>query len=1074
MEQEGALDFKALRAKFQEEAALKQMKNKPAIPEKPKLIPPPGARVSLLSSINAAVENKSAVIPRVVFKDAKPGSEAKRTHSFPVPFKAKEPIRDSNFNTELLHHQQKKEGDVVKQAFKDGKFPLVLPVPPVVQKVDPDPPAKSLPPPPKKKAILPFKTKSSKSGKGTSEAPTNAIAVPAKPIKGPDNAVEVSTNGSEVVADLIHTPTDVIDPPADVVEALAKVIEPPTSVEAPAEFVEAPADVIDAPADVIDAPADVIEAPADVVEAPADVVDAPADVVDAPADVVDAPADVIDAPADVIEAPADVIEAPADVIEAPADVIEAPADVIEAPADVLEAPADVIEAHADVVVPSADFVEPPADVDELLPDVIYAPPDISDFPDDVSEGPANDSEGPADIAALPVPSVMTAELPEAEAPKLENGDVLHELGSGSEPQSPNSERADTIPSAEETAEEASTGSRTPPCDQRVLNALEKAKKKFSPGHLLSQARSKSASPVDDNPPCEMTPTRLCPELPPIDYEDPIADAHPDIPTATIPNGFDSPSLRQSSPSLEGSVELEVEDLQPGVQAVTPPPRKPLPDLQSLGPSPEKPARPPSVDLSPYQTTVTQTYVDNAPGASALDLPVEAPEAVEFDVPQLETPAAPDFETSEFETPEAPAADLLTPGVPEHNEDETPDLGAQDVGAPQGEADELGDPEFGSQEIETPEAETVPESAPDSPDSPTVKDSEPLPGPRIQDSHYESCDNVYEDVETAKFRRGPNTRKRKGPPKNPYADSQPASEESHKSSWFFNSRNERKTSPETHDDKEQKKKEKQRLEKEKKEQKEREKKENEMKKKFKITGQEEPMYQAKVAVASKGRKNDLTVKNGDIISIIRTTNCPKGKWLARDSNNKYGYISLKSVELDIKEMLELGKKASQAAGRPTTAEVETISVGSRSSNHYPLSAGSFSDDSEEWTCDDEDTLSPTENKGHSRTISMPEMYNDQADVQTATVDGISEDDTMQARHEALQKLATFFQKPREIGEVVAEDTAAGTEEESSLLYPVEETNCLGGGEEVMEILPPPALYADHEDDGLPSLPTAAVE
>lgn len=45
-----------------------------------------------------------------------------------------------------------------------------------------------------------------------------------------------------------------------------------------------------------------------------------------------------------------------------------------------------------------------------------------------------------------------------------------------------------------------------------------------------------------------------------------------------------------------------------------------------------------------------------------------------------------------------------------------------------------------------------------------------------------------------------------------------------------------------------------------------------------------MYEAKVTVTTKGRKNDLSVKSGDMISIIRTTNCPKGKWLARDSSN----------------------------------------------------------------------------------------------------------------------------------------------------------------------------------------------
>lgn len=122
----------------------------------------------------------------------------------------------------------------------------------------------------------------------------------------------------------------------------------------------------------------------------------------------------------------------------------------------------------------------------------------------------------------------------------------------------------------------------------------------------------------------------------------------------------------------------------------------------------------------------------------------------------------------------------------------------------------------------------------------------------------------------------------------------------------------------------------------------------------MTGEEEPMYHARVMVASKVRKNDLPVKNGDTVSIIRTTSCPKGKWLARDANNRCeriscfgrleevptsapqwvlawlsadGYISVMNVELNIKEMLELGKKA-QAAGRGGTTEGDTISIGSR--------------------------------------------------------------------------------------------------------------------------------------------------
>ncbi|CDQ84953.1 unnamed protein product [Oncorhynchus mykiss] len=204
---------------------------------------------------------------------------------------------------------------------------------------------------------------------------------------------------------------------------------------------------------------------------------------------------------------------------------------------------------------------------------------------------------------------------------------------------------------------------------------------------------------------------------------------------------------------------------------------------------------------------------------------------------------------------------------------------------------------------------------------------------------------------------------------------------------------KKTASETPDEKQMKKKEKQRLEKEKKEQKERErkeqkereKKENEMKK-FKITGQKEAIYQATVMVASKGHKNDLAVKNGDIVSIIRTTNCPKGKWLARNSTNTYGYISVSDVELDIKEMLEMGKRASRAIScKNITTMVEqgggeVASMDSRTPNHYPFQEDPGSYDSEEWAHDDDDDDEPLSSlieedpaeRDHIQTMSMPEM------------------------------------------------------------------------------------------------------
>ncbi|TRY54173.1 hypothetical protein DNTS_030448, partial [Danionella cerebrum] len=88
-----------------------------------------------------------------------------------------------------------------------------------------------------------------------------------------------------------------------------------------------------------------------------------------------------------------------------------------------------------------------------------------------------------------------------------------------------------------------------------------------------------------------------------------------------------------------------------------------------------------------------------------------------------------------------------------------------------------------------------------------------------------------------------------------------------------------------------------------------------------------MYHVRVLGDGKLRKYNLPVKSGDLISIIRTVNCPKGKWLARDANHKYGYISVMNVELNIKEMLELGKRVSQAAGRATN-DGDNLSFSSR--------------------------------------------------------------------------------------------------------------------------------------------------
>lgn len=117
------ISVKTLREKFQNDES-SNTRIKPAIPEKPKNIPPisPTAKISnpLIASINSAVENRMA--PRVVFKDDKKTRPLSQPE--PAMIKAK-PI--------LLDKNQKKEADLIKQALKDKKILPTSPVSPVFE-----------------------------------------------------------------------------------------------------------------------------------------------------------------------------------------------------------------------------------------------------------------------------------------------------------------------------------------------------------------------------------------------------------------------------------------------------------------------------------------------------------------------------------------------------------------------------------------------------------------------------------------------------------------------------------------------------------------------------------------------------------------------------------------------------------------------------------------------------------------------------------------------------------------------------------------------------------------------------
>ncbi|XP_054452570.1 uncharacterized protein si:ch211-188c16.1 isoform X2 [Anoplopoma fimbria] len=648
-------------------------------------------------------------------------------------------------------------------------------------------------------------------------------------------------------------------------------------------------------------------------------------------------------------------------------------------------------------------------------------------------------------------------------------------------------------------------------DNKMISTLERAKKKFSRKQMLISAKHKSLrSPdyVSRDKAFPLPPNNLIePELP---IPPPVCLPHMACLSARPffkANHSERRSVLDKHFGRDKSLP-SVRTVKP--HSPSAPQKRSLPDVRSLGPLPPKPPRPPLVDLSCYPPP---TVNEVSPGLSQAPSEEPQAEHPSVSHSVLDAPEFPDFENSEMETAEGEAVDICALElealdlvstdlpVPDHCgligfEHPQPDLSVFDPLEPLM-SNGIQDLNLGSQNIIPLDPASFPEPINlDAFPEPSVSEQwsqseevimDPLSSTQAdetdlgdaeshsaaqeadgvshaalndviqshtsvsqEDSYYEACDNVYEDVESInRLISGQNSRKRKGGLKNPYADNHPMKEEASLNIWPRNPwgslsgehahsannhlHSKERQSPNTADLKEKKKREKHRQEKEKKEQKDREKKENEMKKKFKVNGEEEAMYHAKVMVASKVRKNDLPVTSGDTVSIIRTTNCPKGKWLARDANHKYGYISVMNVELNIKEMLELGKKA-QAAGRGGNLEGDTISIGSRSSCHLVLTS-SFTDDSEEWACEDE-TLSPSsESHCPLQIASLPEMSCGHVGAQHTLSDANLEDLHTQTRHEALQKLAIFFQHSKdEFDDISDGGGATPTNAEPSSKFP----------------------------------------
>ncbi|KAF7659702.1 hypothetical protein LDENG_00293030 [Lucifuga dentata] len=969
-EQEVTMDFKALRAKFQdEELLLKQPRMKPALPEKPKVLPPPaspihhlppGARSSLLTSINQSLENKTLIAPRVAFKDEKKDS--------------KKPLVQSNMKGKEKNDGKVKGGK--DKATKGSKEKLVEDL------SDQKPKKDSIK---KLQLVLPVAPKDSTAELVPAAAPPKVTALKKKGILGFRKSVK---------KEAVDVPADpILDTLSSDVAGVAPLIPVPVLFGGTAPEPEI------SPLKAVMPPTLLITSPAIETHPPS-------------------------TPSTLSSVTPPPVPTSSDITPPPAFIPDIPAPTI--PTSESESPLELKTPVLPVSLPPR-----PASPHEIIP----TPPSSIPTPPPTHSNQAIPSPTPAVCIPSPTPeqeiteeeAVGVAEVVEPPAPVIDPPSI---------PSSPKLERPISALSALERAEEMNPGKRASPADQRILSALEKARRKAASSSLTNPSTLSSVTPPpEEHPP--PSPTQSFPDLPPIDYEDRAGKSLKPKPGQV--NGFDH---RQASPVLEDIAE-EGSDAIPEL-LVLPPllPRKSLPQPECLDLAPEKPPRPPSAHLS---TFFPPSVEENA---AEMPVPPGFSDADTIEVPEFEDVASETHSTTEW-------------GNGEHAGLDSPDG------------------QYYRNELPLPVAELhrVSVFGGEHQDNTKIQDYKPVAGSQAKDNGaYDNPDNVYEDVTSATKKKGKidGGKKRKGPPKNPYAETahEATNEEKVKTSRF--GKNDKKTTPEGPDEKELKKKEKQRLEKEKKELKEqkerekkeqkerekreseREKKENEMKKKFNITGQEDAMYQAKVTVTTKGRKNDLPVNSGDIVSIIRTTNCPIGKWLARDSSNTYGYIAVDHVELDIKEMLELGKKAAIThKSNSNLIEVETTSTGSRTSNQYPQSTGSFSDDSEEWTGDDDDVVplpseitDPLSPPGHTRTHSMPDMSNKELSInhQHSHSDLCAEGPHAQAKHEALQKLTTFFYLPNP-----AVESSARPEPSSMQEVDFEVPDTL--------ILPPPDLYAD---------------
>uniref|UniRef100_A0A9J7ZLV1 SH3 domain-containing protein n=1 Tax=Cyprinus carpio carpio TaxID=630221 RepID=A0A9J7ZLV1_CYPCA len=1076
MEQDESIDFKTLKARFQGENGLK-IQTKPALPEKPKTIPP-STKVSnpLISSINTAVQKGTFHAPRVVFKQDK---TLNRQLSPPWGLKTREnkPIN----NDELLDNKQKKEVNTVKQNLKDKNFPLVLPVAP---EPDSSPRTSVSTSPvkvttPKKFVFTPQKTSKDKCEKTdpVKEVDTTKkslkdrnllLVLPVAPIKAdtpkpepspytpqnstPNNFVfttQTTSKDENEVADTVERPTAASHTPAPSHPAPAGpsvTANPPTqSVPVVPKFA-VPSQTSTGTPPVSNIPAPSIPAPIHSTSAsPEPKIPEPK----IPEPAIATP--IIPSQAVPKSKPESSISTLPDTEPLKPNIHMLSLSEVFPPPEGSPPPefTDIPPPVFDEDFPDGDFSEQPIPTPPI--GIYFAPvptsPVISRSPSPstppaVSPGPfVNPLEYTPGPVPSPPPEVHTHAAPievllENAKPLTEKAAINPERSKGD----PSSTKPLSPFSALARAEEMASVKRSPP-DSRLFNLLERAKRTSTVSPLattpentslpenttlVEKATSKiplpeTLTPLPETATAEVTQPDLAPtekaspqlattletlpeeappvpevsdipKLPPVDYVDhTLLPPKTHLPETAEVNGFDHRVVTVVKP----------------MNPPPPPPRRALPATLIVDPPLEKPTQSPARD---FQIPTTPSEPLETHEESLYDNSFESYE----DAEEPEAPAP-----SSFRPPSVPSSASSTKRpVSDHEEvflkqlslkqqskeDVFPNVDDRDV-------------DYGSMNSGSPYPETQAAVHQDS-----VRSSPAL----TPSGTLERGDSVFEDQSDSKKGKTAKTKKQKGPPKNPYADTPAVVEEAPKKSLFS-----RKRSRKVADDKELKKKEKQRekekekeKEREKKEQKEKEKKENEMRKKFKITGQEEPIYHVKVIEDCKGRKNDLPVKVGDTVSIIRTNNCPKGKWLAKDSNNKYGYVPVESVDLNINGIMELGKMTtgSNRSNGNGHKDPEVTSTGSRTSENYGMNHESFSEDSEEWTYDDDDPVFGSSNETAHMALNQSHgtPAQDQCD-------------------------STYMNVP--MPEPTPEDPDSSNKEEDDLDM------------SALQILPPPDLYAD---------------